>query len=122
MDINTKGKPQVKMITSKKKLQNTLMEFTKWAKKNRDSCITELMKTLKRKYRGYYNYYGVPLNSKRLNMFYRQTQKILFKWLNRRSQRKSYNWNGFNELMKYFEIPCPTITLTGRKRQRRNIW
>jgi RNA-directed DNA polymerase len=122
MDRNSKGKPQVKMVTSRKKLQNTLQEFTEWAKESRKSCITKLMKTLKRKYRGYYNYYGVHLNSHRLSIYYKQTQKILYKWLNRRSQRKSYNWKGFNELFKYFEIPWPTITVRGMKRQRRNIW
>jgi RNA-directed DNA polymerase len=122
MDVNSKGKPQVKMITSRKKLQNTLQEFTEWAKKSKDTCITKLMTTLKRKYQGYYNYYGVSLNGLRLDLYYNQTQKILFKWLNRRSQRKSYNWKGFNELMKFFEIPWPTITVIGRKRQRRNIW
>ena len=36
--------------------------------------------------------------------------KILFKRLNRRSQRKSYTWMGFNELLKYFRIEKPRIT------------
>jgi RNA-directed DNA polymerase len=122
MDFNTKGKPQVKLMTSKKKLLNSLQEFKKWIKQSKSTCITKLMKTLKRKYQGYYNYYAVPLNGKRLNYYYKATQEILYKWLNRRSHRKSYNWKGFNELMKFFEIPRPTITVLGRKRQRRNIW
>lgn len=122
MDTNTKGKPQVKLVTSKKKLMNSLQEFKKWAKESKSSCITKLMKTLKRKYQGYYNYYAVPMNGKRLSYYYKATQEILYKWLNRRSQRKSYNWTGFNELMKYFEIPQPKITVFGHKRQRRNIW
>ena len=122
MDTNTKGKPQVKLVTSKKKLMNSLQEFTLWARKSKSICITKLMKTLKRKYQGYYNYYAVPMNGKRLSYYYKATQEILYKWLNRRSQRKSYNWKGFNELMKYFEIPQPKITVFGQRRQRRNIW
>jgi hypothetical protein len=39
---------------------------------------------------------------------YRVTQ-ALFKWLNRRSQRKSYNWEGFKELVKHFGIVKPRI-------------
>ncbi len=34
----------------------------------------------------------------------------LFKWLNRRGQRLSYNWAGFKDLLKQFLIPAPKIT------------
>ena len=122
MDFNTKGNPQVKMITSRDKLQSSIQDFKEWIQKNRNITVSKLMKTLRRKYHGYYNYYAFPLNYKRLGMYYELTQKILYKWLNRRSQRKSYNWTGFNELMKAFEIPKPAITVTGGIRQRRNIW
>jgi len=38
------------------------------------------------------------------------TIRILFKWLNRRSQRLSYNWAGFKDLLTQFAIPAPKIT------------
>jgi len=44
-----------------------------------------------------------------LKSYHSQALRIVFKWLNRRSQRKSYNWNGFNELLKQFRIPRPRI-------------
>lgn len=122
MDVNTKGKPQVKLITSKKKLMNSLKEFKVWVKKNKSTSISQLMKTLKRKYQGYNNYYAVPMNGKRLVYYYNVTQEILYKWLNRRSQCRSYNWKGFRAILKYFEIPKPAITVFGQRRQRRNIW
>jgi hypothetical protein len=50
------------------------------------------MATLRAKYRGYWNYYGVIGNFAGLRKFQYRTERILFKWLNRRSQRKSYNW------------------------------
>lgn len=109
----------VHMLTSRKKLQSSLADFKEWAKKSRSTPISQLMKTLKKKYQGYYNYYAFPMNGKRLSLYYYHTQRILFKWLNRRSQRKSYNWTGFAELMKAFAIPAPKITVTGPKRQRR---
>ena len=68
------------------------------------------MKTLRAKYRGYWNYYGVIGNHKSLKTFYYLTERILFKWLNRRSQRLSYNWAGFQELLRQFLIPAPKIT------------
>jgi RNA-directed DNA polymerase len=64
---------------------------------------------LNRKLLGYYNYYGVTGNSQSLSTFVYHVTKLLYKWLNRRSQRKSYNWIGFNELLNYFGIAKPRI-------------
>ena len=49
---------------------------------------------------GYYHYYGITDNGKSLSAFRYEVQKSLFKWLNRRSQRKSYSWDEFNQMMK----------------------
>jgi hypothetical protein len=68
-----------------------------------------LFKALNAKLRGYYNYYGIKGNSASLTHFYANVIKILFKWLNRRSQRHSYNWNGFRELLKHFCVEKPRI-------------
>lgn len=38
-----------------------------------------------------------------------KSESFIFKWLNRRSQRKSYNWRGFSELLSQFKIPQPWI-------------
>jgi hypothetical protein len=72
--------------------------------------MTELFHILNLKLRGYYNYYGVRGNYDRLASFYYYSIKILFKWLNRRSQRKSYSWKGFSELLNHFRIAKPRIT------------
>jgi len=34
---------------------------------------------------------------------------LMYKWLNRRSQRRSCNWRGFSEMLKYYFIPKPKI-------------
>jgi len=34
-----------------------------------------------------------------LNEFFDISMKILYKWLNRRSQRKSMNWDKFKEIL-----------------------
>jgi hypothetical protein len=67
------------------------------------------MHTLASKYRGYWNYYGVRGNSKSLEQFFQQTRQILFRWLNRRSQKKSYTGRGFERLLRRFQIPHPWI-------------
>jgi RNA-directed DNA polymerase len=35
---------------------------------------------------------------------------LLYKWLNRRSQRKSYAWRGFEQVLDYFQLEKPRIT------------
>jgi hypothetical protein len=65
------------------------------------------MKTLASEYRGSWNYYGVRGNSGSLEQFFQQTRWILFKWLNRRSQKKSYKAPGFERLLRRFQIPRP---------------
>jgi hypothetical protein len=107
---NRAGKPQIQRRTSRKKLRNSLKNFSDWCKSHRNMTMTELMYRLNSKLRGYYNYYGVRGNYDSLKYFYEQAIKMLFKWLNRRSQRKSYTWLRFIELLKTFRIEKPRIT------------
>ena len=61
------------------------------------------------KLRGHYQYYGVTDNIKSIADFLFYTQRMLFKWLNRRSQKRSYTWDGYNELLKTFPLARPRI-------------
>ncbi len=108
-------KPLVKLRTSRRKYRASLKNFSDWCRKNRHLKMTDMFKKLNAKLRGYYNYYGVIGNFESLSDFFWHAMKMLFKWLNRRSQRKSYNWKGFGELLKYFRIERPRIT--ERKKQ-----
>ena len=104
------GKPQLRKRTSRKRHRNSIKNFGEWCRKNINLRMTDFFSKLNAKLRGYYNYYGVIGNFKSLASFYYWAVKILFKRLNRRSQRKSYTWMGFNELLKYFRIEKPRIT------------
>lgn len=68
------------------------------------------MRTLRSKYRGYWNYYGVIGNSASLAQFFYRSKRLLFKWLNRRSQRRSYQWTGFQAMLDFFGVSGPRIT------------
>jgi hypothetical protein len=48
-------------------------------------------------------------NAAGLNEFYREATGILFKRLNRRSQRRSFNWQGFNDLLDHYQVPRPRV-------------
>lgn len=105
-----KGKRIVKRRTSRKKLRASVAKFKEWVKDNRSMRLKSLIKALNSKYRGYWNYYGVIGNYASLYYFYSQSKKILFKWLNRRSQRISYNWNSFVQMLDTVGIETPRIT------------
>jgi hypothetical protein len=64
---------------------------------------------LRQKLQGHWNYYGVSGNYDRLRKYYYQVLIMTYKWLNRRSQRKSCNWQGFQEMLKHFRILRPRI-------------
>ena len=83
--------------------------FKVWFRKYSGLPKKILFVKLNRKLLGYYNYYGVTGNFQSLNNFVYQATSLLFKWLNWRSQRKSYNWQGFKEMVKYFGIAKPRI-------------
>jgi RNA-directed DNA polymerase len=106
---NRKGNPQVWRTTAKNKLKTAIANFTDWIKRARSLGNLRIFKTLKLKYQGYWNYYGVIGNIKRLEEFYYITTGILFKWLNRRSQRRSYDWDAFNKALVWYRIPGPRI-------------
>ena len=116
------GKPRVLRTTSKKKYKASLANFTVWIKENRHTRINRLMKTLESKLRGYWNYYGVKGNSRMIGAFWWQVKLLLFKWLNRRSQRSSYNLKGLQEMMEYFNIPKPRITEKPAVRRQTYLW
>ncbi len=59
--------------------------------------------------KGYYNYYGFAGNYATLNKFAYAIERMWFKWLNRRSQRKSFNWEEFEVLLTRFPLPNPRI-------------
>jgi len=103
------AKPHLKRRTSRKKLRGSIKRFTQWCKEECRHGMKQLFKVLNAKLRGYYNYYGVIGNSASLGQFFTCAMKILFKWLNRRSQRKSYNWEGFRELLRHFRVEKPRI-------------
>ena len=111
-----KRRPHLKRRTSRKKLRSSIRRFTEWCKKNRNLEPRVLFRRLRAKLRGYYNYYGVIGNSKSLEQFYYQVKRILFKWLNRRSQRRSYNWKGFEQLLEHYGVERPRII--GRPQMR----
>lgn len=104
------GKPLMTMRTAKKKFKIALTAILSWIKKERCKMGTsDILSKLRQKLQGHWNYYGVSGNSEMLNRYYWKVSRIMFKWLNRRSQRRSCNWQVFSDMLNYFKIPKPRI-------------
>ena len=103
------GRYRMKRKTAQKKYRMKLMEMNIWLKQNRHLRLKDLTNKLNTKLRGHYQYYGITDNSKSIGRFQYETIRLLFKWLNRRSQRKSYTWEKFRELLKIFPLAQPRI-------------
>jgi len=103
------GKNWLKRSTSKKKHLKSLRTIKEWIKHNRDLPLKNFFRILNSKLRGYYNYYGIEGNLDILRAFHFNVIALLFRWLNRRSQRKSYGWSGFCEMLTHFRIIEPRI-------------
>ena len=103
------GRFRVKRKTAQKKYCLKLKEMKLWLRQNRNLRLRDLTSILNSKLRGHYQYYGITDNSKSIERFLFETQRMLFKWLNRRSQKQSYTWEGFNQLLKIFPLAQPRI-------------
>ena len=95
-----------KIKTSGKKFRAKLKNVNEWGKRIRNrKPLAEIWKTFQAKIRGHIQYYGVSHNTDKVGEFIVRATKILFKWLNRRSQKKSFNWEKFQKFMKKFPLP-----------------
>ena len=64
---------------------------------------------LARHLQGHIQYYGVSGNSRGLSSYVYFAQRLLFKWLNRRSQKRSLNWKQFSA---YIRRCCPRLAFS----------
>ena len=90
-----------------------LNRVKEWIKEIRSrEPLQKIWKTFVAKLRGHINYYGVSHNAENVSKFVKEAKRIVFKWLNRRSQRKSFTWEAFDKYMKTH--PLPTVKIIHR--------
>ena len=100
------GHFKVKRRTSRKKLGQSLREYTDWAKKAR--CVMrkgEMLRRARSRVIGHLSYYAITDNQERSSYYVYRATRILFKWINRKSQRKAYTWEGFIQALAWVGWP-----------------
>jgi RNA-directed DNA polymerase len=97
---------KVKRRTSRKKLGQSLGKFADWDRKARYVLTKgEMLRRARSRVMGHLNYYAVTDNLERCSYYDHRAKHILFKWLNRKSQRKAYTWEGFNQALAWADWP-----------------
>jgi RNA-directed DNA polymerase len=105
-----KGGFKVGRKTSKKRLNRRLKEMNEFLRNNRNRyTLEELWAKLKQKLLGHYRYYGVSENSRSIESYRKRVERLMYKWLNRRSQKKSFNWKSFKLYLTKYPLPKPKI-------------
>ena len=103
------GRFRVKRKTSKKKFAKKCKELNQKIKAMRTWDLDMVFLRINQILVGYYHYYGITDNFNALLRIRTRVIRMLFYWLNRRSEKKSYNWVGFNELLERHPIAKPRI-------------
>jgi RNA-directed DNA polymerase len=100
--------PMVK--TSRKRITSKLKGITQWIKERRNKYKMNIIwQELKPKIEGHIRYYGVSFNMQGISTFIYLVKRVMFKWLNRRSQRKSFGWDKFERFMNANPLPKARI-------------
>jgi len=86
-----RGKKTIKRRTTKKKYQASLKSLKEWVRNHSSLRLREMKATLRSKFRGHFNYYGVIGNSSRLCQWFNDARWLIYRELNKRSQMTSYN-------------------------------
>jgi RNA-directed DNA polymerase len=107
---DTQGKPRLFRRTERKRLQTAKRKLTEYIKENRHMKTSSLLNSLIRKLRGHYQYFGVVGNLASLYRVYNDVMNLLYKWLNRRSGRKSCTWERLKYIISYNPLPVPVCS------------
>jgi len=105
-----RGYFKVKRRTSRKKFGQSIGEFTDWARRSR--CVLrkgEMLRRAKSRVMGHLNYYAITDNSEKCTSYLYHVTRILLKWLNRKSQRKTYTWEGYRQALVSVGWPHPIV-------------
>lgn len=100
------GSFKVKRRTSRRKFRVKLAEYRQWLRRQRTHLKTgEMLRQTKRRYEGHLQYYAITDNGEQCQAFGTQLTWLMFRWLNRRSQRRSHTWERFYAALDWVDWP-----------------
>jgi group II intron reverse transcriptase/maturase len=95
--------------TSRSRLRRAIKAAYDWCRGHRHQSIPAQHQALRRKLQGHYNYFNVRGNTRAIGSLAFHVRRAWYKWLRRRSQRARLDWDRFNDLLRDFPLPVPTV-------------
>jgi RNA-directed DNA polymerase len=106
-----KGHWRMACKTRRASLRGAKASIYDWCRRHRHLSIKDQHAALHRRLRGHFNYFGVSGNYKSMMRLVEATKRSWYKWLRRRSQRRRLNWERFNDMLRWWPLPRPRITV-----------
>ena len=106
-----KGHWRMACKTRRASLRRAKMSIYDWCRRHRHLSMQEQHAALYRRLRGHCNYFGVSGNSKSMMRLVEATKRAWDKWRRRRSQRTRLHWERFSDMLRWWPLPRPRITV-----------
>ena len=106
------GSFKLQRRTSKKKFRGKLKDLKSWIQAHRTQKTSVLLRGAKVRLHGWLNYYAITDNGRACMAFRSQFERMLYKWLNRRSQKRSYTLAQFSSALRW--VGWPSIRINRR--------
>lgn len=107
--LSRQGRWVIQQKTALNRLSRALKTISRWCRLNRHHPIIEQHRTLTRKMRGHYAYYGITGNARALNAFQLVVHHIWRKWLGRRKRDGQLTWDAITQMLQRYPLPRPMI-------------
>ncbi len=106
-----KGQWQMACKTRRASLRRAKRSIDDWCRRHRHPSIREQHAALHRRLRGHCNYFGVSGNDTSMMRLVEATKRSWDKWLRRRRQRTRLHWERCTEMLCWWPLPRPRITV-----------
>jgi len=106
--LSRQGKWVVKRKTAKDRFSRALHRFREWCRWHRHDPVETQHRTIVKKLKGHYAYYGITSNASALERFLYEATRAWHKALARRSQR-GLSWERMVRLLRRFPLPAPRV-------------
>jgi RNA-directed DNA polymerase len=84
----------------------------KYLKENLNQETQQIAKKVKTVVRGWINYHAISDNQRKVSAFIRETERILFKWRNRKGGKRKLSWEKFVLFLQAINFPSNPKTLS----------
>jgi hypothetical protein len=97
--------------TRRASLRRAKTSIDDWCRRHRHLSIKDQHAALHRRLRGHCNSFGVHDNYTSMMRLVEATKRSWYKWLHRRSHRTRLNWERFTDMVRWWPLPRPRITV-----------